>query len=142
MDMRYERFNELTFEAYIKATIEKSVHKARANRSVRERIEQTFSMLSDAILYTLAAEDTTTERAEMEYRHFTVRGIAVPVYGKELGQAISQLRPRDQEIILLYYFLGLSDQKISRVMGASRTTIQRRRTDALVKLQYILEDNR
>ena len=75
----------------------------------------------------------------MDRRVFEVRGIHIPVYGYELGQALSFLLPKDREIILLYFFLGLSDQQIGRVLGASQTTIQRRRTEALRKLQDILE---
>lgn len=139
MDKRYERFNEVTFEVYIKAAIDQSVKKARLRQAAQNSIVQTFSMLSDAVLYTFAAENTETERAEMECQHFTVRGITIPVYGKKLGQALSQLMPKDREIILLYYFLGLNDQKIAKVLGISRTTVQRRRRATLTKLQYILE---
>ena len=139
MDERYMRFNEITFEAYIKRAIDRSVQKARLKKAERGKSEQPFSMLSDAVLYTLAAESTATERTEMECRVFEVRGIHIPVYGYELGQSLSFLLPRDREIILLYFFLGLSDQQIGRVVGASQTTIQRRRTEALGKLQDILE---
>ena len=139
MDERYMRFNEITFEAYIKKAIDRSVLKARLKKAERGKSEQTFSMLSDAVLYTLAAEGTAAERAEMDRRVFEVRGIHIPVYGYELGQALSFLLPKDREIILLYFFLGLSDQQIGRVLGASQTTIQRRRAVALGKLQDILE---
>ena len=139
MDERYMWFNEITFEAYIKKAIDRSVLKARLKKAERGKSEQTFSMLSDAVLYTLAAEGTAAERAEMDRRVFEVRGIHIPVYGYELGQALSFLLPKDREIILLYFFLGLSDQQIGRVLGTSQTTIQRRRAVALGKLQDILE---
>lgn len=139
MDKRYMQFNEITFEAYIKSAVNKSVLKARLKKAERGKLEQTFSMLSDAVLYTLAAEGTAAERAEMDCRVFEVRGIHIRVYGYELGQALSFLLPKDREIILLYFFLGLSDQRIARVTGTSRTTIQRRRTEALGKLQDLLE---
>lgn len=139
MDERYIRFNEITFEAYIKRAIDRSVQKARLKKAEKGKSEQTFSMLSDAVLYTLAAEGTAAERAEMDCRVFEVRGIHIPVYGYELGKALSFLFPKNREIILLYFFLGLSDQQIGRVVGSSQTTIQRRRTEALKKLQDILE---
>ena len=140
MDKRYTQFNEVTFEAYIKAAVDKSVLKARLKKAARCEQEQTFSMLSEAFLSTLAADETENERAEMDCHTFNVRGIKIPVYGKKLADAISYLLPRDREIILLYFFLGLTDKKISEVIGCSRTTIQRRRADALEKLEKSLED--
>ena len=139
MDKRYMRFNEITFEAYIKSAVDKSILKALLKKAERGKSEQTFSMLSDAVLYTIAAEGTESERVEMNCQVFEVRGIHIPVYGYELGQALSFLLPKDREIILLYFFLGLSDQGIGRVIGVSRSTIQRRRTEALGKLQDLLE---
>ena len=99
MDKRYTQFNEVTFEAYIKSAIDKSVMKIRMRKSARSELEQTFSMLTDEVLYTLAANGTTAESADC--RVFDVRGIKISVYGYKLGQVISYLMPRDREIILL-----------------------------------------
>lgn len=139
VDERYRQFNEITFEAYVKSAVDKSILKARMKKDARGELEQTFSMLSDSILCTLVAENTAAEQAEKDCRIFEVRGTHIPVYGHELGQALSFLLPNDREIILLYFFLELSDQQISRVIGASRATIQRRRAKALEKLRDLLE---
>lgn len=140
MDARYEQFNELTFEAYIKSAIDKSVLKARIRKAARQEKEQPVSTLADAVLNALAAEDADSIQDEMDCEVFDVRGIKVPVYGQSLGQALYHLMPQDREIILLYFFLGLDDLKISKVVHLSRSTIQRRRNAAMDKLRTFLED--
>ena len=77
MDTRYEQFNELTFEAYIKSAIDKAVLKARAKQAARREKEQPLSMLSEAVLYTLSTGETENERAEMDCEAFDVRGIRI-----------------------------------------------------------------
>lgn len=140
MDARYEQFNELTFEAYIKSAIDKSVLKARIRKAARQEKEQPISTLADAVLNALAAEGADSIRDEMDCEVFDVRGIKVPVYGQSLGQALYHLMPQDREIILLYFFLGLDDLKISKVVHLSRSTIQRRRNATMDKLRTFLED--
>lgn len=140
MDARYEQFNELTFEAYIKSAIDKSVLKARIKKAARQEKEQPISTLADAVLNALAAEGADSIRDEMDCEVFDVRGIKVPVYGQSLGQALYHLMPQDREIILLYFFLGLDDLKISKMVHLSRSTIQRRRNAAMDKLRTFLED--
>lgn len=141
MDKRYKQFNEVTFEAYVKSAVDKSVLKARLKKSARGELEQTFSMLSETALNTLTAKGTATERVEMELecQLFDVRGIQVPVYDYKLGYALSYLMPQDREIILLYFFRGLNDRSISNVIGISRAAVQRHRKNALNKLQVLLE---
>ena len=140
MDTRYEQFNELTFEAYIKSAIDKAVLKARAKQAARREKEQPLSMLSEAVLYTLSTGETETEWAEMDCEVFDVRGIRIPVYGQSLGQVLRYLMPKDREIILLYFFSGLNDLKIAQVVGLSRSTVQRRRKAAMNKLRFLLEE--
>lgn len=140
MDTKYEQFNELTFEAYIKSAIDKSVLKARIKNAARNEKEQSFSALADAVLYTLAAEESEPIQDELDCEVFDVHGIKVPVYGQSLGQALYRLLPQDREIILLHFFLGLNDFKIAKVIHLSRSTVQRRRTAAMNKLRIILED--
>lgn len=141
MDKRYRQFNEVTFEAYIKSAIDKSVLKARLKESARGELEQTFSSLPEAILRALTTEEIMVERTEMDCQMFEMRGIQIPVQDYNLGQALSYLMPLDREIILHYFFVGLNDRKIGKVMGISRATVQRHRKEALMNLQILLRNN-
>lgn len=106
MDRRYEQFNEMTFEAYVKSAIDKAVLKARKRQAAREKVEQSFSTMTDVELFALSQEDQgikQTEQAEPVGQVFRVKGRDIPVYGKRLGQALLFLPAKDREIVLMYY---------------------------------------
>lgn len=140
MATRYEAFNEMTFESYIKSAIDKSILKERLKKTARSQWEQSYSTLTDAILYEISHEDTGISQAERSCRIFQVRGANIPVYGEKLGQALSHLMPRDREIVLLYFFIGEETERIAKMMNIDPTTVRRRRKAALQRLRDFLED--
>lgn len=140
MTTRYEAFNEVTFEAYVKSAIDRSILKERLKKAERGQWEQPYSALTDAMLYELSHEDAGISQAERSCRVFQAQGVTVPVYSEELGQALSYLMPRDREIILLYFFVGEKTDRIAHMMGIDPTTVWRRRKAAMQKLRELLED--
>lgn len=143
MDRRYEQFNEMTFEAYIKSAIDKAVLKARKRQTARERLEQSFSTMTDVELYSISQEDKgirQVEQAEPVGQVFRVRDMDIPVYGERLGQALIFLPAMNREIVLMYYYLKMSDPQISRTLGISKSTVHRRRNEAIRTLRILLED--
>lgn len=142
MATRYEEFNEVTFESYVKSAIDKSILKERLKKTARGQWEQSYSTLTDAILYEISHEDTEISQSERSCQIFRVRNVNIPVYGKKLGQALSYLMPKDREIILLYFFVGEKTDRIACMMDIDPTTVRRRRKAALQKLRVFLEDTR
>ena len=145
MDRRYEQFNEMTFEAYIKSAIDKSVLKARKRQAAREKLEQSFSTMTDVELFGISNEDQGIKRAEQTEpvgHVFRVRGRDIPVYGKKLGQALMFLPAKDREIILMYYYSRMTDPQIAAVLDVGKTTVHRRRHEAIKKLHILLEDEK
>lgn len=143
MDRRYEQFNEMTFEAYVKSAIDKAVMKARKRQTARERREQSFSTMTDVELYSISQEDKgirQVEQAEPVGKVFRVRGMDIPIYGEQLGQVLMFLSAMNREIVLMYYYLKMSDPQISRILGISKSTVNRRRNDTIKKLHILLED--
>lgn len=139
MATRYELFNEVTFVAYVKSAIDRSVLKERIKKAERNRLEQPYSVLTDAMLCDLSHEDSEISRVERNCRTFQTQGINVPIYNEKLGEALSCLMPRDREIILLYFFIGTKTQAIARIMNISPATVRRHRKTAIRKLRDYLE---
>lgn len=139
MATRYEAFNEITFEAYVKSAIDKAILKERQKKSLINKWEQSYSSLSDNVLHQLSYEDRGVNHAETSCRSFRVQGLDILVCGEELGQAISQLMPSDREIILLYYFLQFSTREIARRIKVDPSTVRRRRRGAMQRLRVFLE---
>ena len=77
---RFEIFNEIMFEAYCKKAVRNATKKERQKKSKRGQMEQSLSTLTDAALYSLAAESDEAEQSEESCQTFHVQGMNIPVY--------------------------------------------------------------
>lgn len=136
---RYEDYNEMLYEAYCKAAIDNAIRKARLKKTAHGQLVSSLSDLSDADLLSLA-DEWEPELPDKPLTYHT-QGQAIQIKDQKLGQALSGLLPRDREIILLYYFLGLRDEAVAKRLNMSRATVQRRREKAQKKLKTILEES-
>ena len=136
---RYEDYNEMLYEAYCKAAIDNAIRKARLKKAAHGQLVSSLSDLSDADLLTLA--DGWEPELPDDFFTYHIRGQTIQIKDQKLGQALSGLLPRDREIILLYYFLGLRDEAVAKRLNMSRATVQRRREKAQKKLKTILEES-
>lgn len=138
---RYEKFNEMTFEAYCKKAIDNAVKKERQKKAARGKLEQSLSALTDSVLYALSVENKDTEQNEEPCCVFHVREMDFPICDSKLSAALSYLMPRDREIVLLYFFKGLKDADIAPLVHTSRSTVGRRRKAAMVRLRELMENS-
>ncbi|OUO41085.1 hypothetical protein B5F88_07020 [Flavonifractor sp. An306] len=136
---RYEDYNEMLYEAYCKAAIDNAILKARQKKVAHGQRVSPLSDLSDADLFSLA-DEWEPELPDEPFTYY-IREQAIQIKDQKLGQALSSLLPKDREIILLYYFLGLRDEAVAKRLNMSRATVQRRREKAQKKLKTILEEN-
>lgn len=139
---QYERFNEALFEAYCKTAIDNAILKERERKGARGRRQLSLSALTDAVLYALAETDGMEAVHEESSRVFTAGGADIPIFDGGLAQAISFLMPRDREIILRYYFLDMTDERIAKSLGMAVPTVNRRRRAAKEKMRGYLEGGR
>lgn len=70
---------------------------------------------------------------------FEVLGQKVIVVGDLLAEALAQLPESKRDVILLSYFLGMTDIEISQRLNAVRSTISKRRNSILKELREYLE---
>ena len=76
------------------------------------------------------------------YSVFNVLGMEVKVLDKQLSKALKILPEKKRNIILLSYFMDMSDSEIGNLMNLVRSTIYRHRTSTLdeIKKMYGEED--
>ena len=137
---RFERFNEIIFESYCMKSVLNAIKKERNRKDARGEVEQSLSTLTDAILYALSTEDDEVIQAEKPHQIFCVHGGNTPIYDPKLSCALSHLMPADREIVLLYFFRELTDEKIAPLVHMSRPTVSRRRKAATRRLRELMED--
>ena len=135
MNTRYEAYNEITFEAYCKKSIDNAILKGRMEKAKRAAQEISLSALTDADLYKLYVEQEAADILEGEQISFIVNGIGISVHNLELGRALSYLPPKLRNVILLSLFLNMPDPEIARQLHTSRSSVQRRRVAALQRLK-------
>ena len=99
--------------------------------------EVSFSELPEQELGQLSMTDKyfATEQT------FSVSGSDIIVNDESIAEALRILPESKRDIILLYYFVELSDGKIGNKLNLIRSTVQYQRTSALRELKEFMEGN-
>lgn len=139
MATRYERYNEITFDAYCKAAVDKAILKERLKKAARGQREQSLSALTGEDLPTASLDELEQSTSERVGQSFRVLDEIIQVKDLKLGQALSCLLPQERAIILLRYFRGMRDGKIASRLSMANSTVHRKRKKAEAKLRILLE---
>ena len=78
----------------------------------------------------------------VENSHFAVYGYDIEVKDALIAEALQELSERKRNVILLSYFLEMSDADIARQMNLVRSTIHEHRTRSLEILRKIMGEKR
>jgi RNA polymerase sigma factor (sigma-70 family) len=97
--------------------------------------EVSFSELTEQELEQLSTVDKYFETEQI----FSVLGHDVIVNDKLIAEALRSLPEHKRDIILLSYFLELSDAEIGKKLNLIRTTVQYQRTSTLRQLKKFME---
>lgn len=81
-----------------------------------------------------------TSILQIEYI-FDILGGSVTVRNERLAKALQSLTERKRDIILLSYFLDMTDREIAEKLNMVRKTVQYQRTSSLKALKKRLEDS-
>ncbi len=88
-----------------------------------------------------AMEQLATYDRYFEDNAFQILGCTVYVEDAELAEAIAALPKDKQEIILLFYFLEMSDYEIAQKLNMIRRSVTYRRTSTLKLLKKLIGGN-
>lgn len=106
-------------------------------RELAKRAEKeiAFSNMSKSELEKLC----TVDEYASDYFNFKVYGYDVTVKHDLLGEALAALPKHKRDVVLLSYFLDMSDEEIGRLLNVVRSTIFRHRKSALKKIKQYME---
>ena len=105
-------------------------------KRLRDR-EISFTELSEQELEQLS----TTDKYFVTEQTFNVLGDEIIVNDENIAEALRSLPERKRDIILLSYFLELTDGEIGKKLNLIRSTVQYQRTSTLRELKKILGGN-
>ena len=123
------------YDALAKKVLKGEARSCYRELSKRAAHEVNFSEMSEAEL----AQLYTLDEYESDYYRFEVSGYDVLVKNELLGEALQALPEKKRDIILLSYFLEMSDEEIGGLLNVVRSTIFRHRKTALEKIKLYME---
>ena len=126
-----------TFDAFCKKVLRNEVRDYLDEIARKRSREISLSELPVEVMEQLAVYD----RYFAEDNAFHILGCTVYVDSSELAQAIAALPKDKQEVILLFYFLEMSDYEIARRLNMLRRSVTYRRTSTLKLLKELIGGN-
>jgi len=123
------------FDSFCRKVLKGEASNYRKALARRWRYEVNFSELSEKELNKLYVMDEYSN----DYYLFQVMGYDVEVKNELIGEALESLPEKNRSIILLSYFMDMSDAEIGELMNLVRTTIYRHRTSALQQIKKYVE---
>ena len=121
----------------LKRVVKGIVRNYRKELKRRRNKEISYCELPEIVVEKLAVWD----EYESDYTAFDVCGIEVRVLDDDLAEAIKYLSEKDREILLMYFFLGMSDTEIGDRLKINRSTSFRSRKNSLEELKKKLKEN-
>ena len=123
------------YDALAKKTLKGEAKNYQIELTRRAAREVPFSEMSESELNQLF----TLDEYESDYTRFQVSGFDVTVKNELLAEALNALPEKKRNIVLLSYFLDMSDAEIGALLNVVRTTVFRHRKTALAKIKQYLE---
>ena len=129
----FEAIIEKQFDTMVKKVISDTAKNYRKQKARREKHE--FLLSDVAELESLGTRDEYGwDSIEIE-----VVGLEkVKLYNEDLIDALTKLSKRKRNIVLMFYFLEMSDSEISKILNISRRTSLGNRKDALKAMKQTL----
>lgn len=132
----FQQAIQAQFDCLTKKVIKRAAMKYNRDISRRLKHEVPFSEISDLELNKAGVYD----KYSSDYTAFNVLGMEVQVSDDQLSKALKCLPERKRNIILLSYFMDMSDAEIAELYHVSPSTVYRRRSNGLKRLKTLLKE--
>ena len=123
------------FDSFCKTILKNEMIDYERARSYRLKHEVSFSELTEGELEQLKTDDEYIVESEM----FRVLDYDMEVKDELIGEALKYLPEKKRNVILLSFFMDMSDTEIAKHMNLVRSTIHHHRVSSLQALKKIME---
>ena len=131
----HEQSKRHAFDSFCKKILKHEARDYYDELKRQRNREVSFSDLSEKEMDQLYTEDKYFATEQI----FNVLGFDVIVTDDVIAEALQCLAERNRDIILLSYFLELSDREVGDKLNMLRTTVQYQRTSTLRQLKNFME---
>ena len=125
------------FDAFCKVVLRHEAIDYFRELSRQQKREIQFNTLSQHEMDRLCTVDDYSSDSFV----FSAFGYALHIRDELVAGAFVKLPEQEQQILILHYVATMADTNIGRLMGMSRSAVQRHRTKALNELRKRLEDD-
>lgn len=135
----YKEHIEYTFAAFCKVVLRNAAITAYRDLGRKQKREMSL----DYLLSETSFEPFTTDNYFEQYDKptvFVMNGQEVVVASKRLADALCHLSEQRRTVLLMYFFLRYTDEKIGREYGRSRSTVNYWKLAALRQLRKAWEE--
>ena len=106
---------------------------------------QVHALNSDHFEYTIENNEASVTGYKGRYEEnlkipSEINGYKVRVRRRKIGEAISKLSKKKQDIILLSFFLDMSEADIARYMKLGQSTVHYHKANSLKELKKLMEE--
>lgn len=133
----FQKTIQCQFDCKLKRVVKGIVRNYCKELRRRRNKEISYCELPEIVVEKLAVWD----EYESDYTVFDVCGIEIRVFDDDLADAIKNLSEKDRAILLMYFFLGMSDTEIGYKLKINRTTSFRSRKNSLEEIRKMLKEN-
>lgn len=123
------------FDGFYKTVLKNEMIDYERARSYRLKHEISFSELTEGELEQLKTDDEYIVESEM----FRVLDYDIKVKDELIGEALKYLPEKKRNVILLSFFMDMTDTEIAKHMDLVRSTIHHHRVSSLQALKKIME---
>ena len=122
------------FDSFCKTLLKNEMIDYERERSYRLKHEVSFSELTQEL-----SRMTNTDEYIVESEVFRVLDYDVEVKDELIGEALKYLPEKKRNVILLSFFMDMTDTEIAKHMNLVRSTIHHHRVSSLQALKKIME---
>lgn len=131
----YEQRVQNQFGGFCTKVLKNEANRIHNEYARQRKLEKSLDAVTPEELEQIAVMDQYFQDDHI----FEVLGKQVVVTGDLLAEAIAKLPDRKRDIILLSYFLGMTDREISEYLNVVRQAVSSHRARILKELREILE---
>ena len=134
----FQKTIQCQFDCKLKKVVKGIVRNYRKELARRQAKEVSFCELPEIVVEKLIVWDDY----ESEYTTFDVCGTEIRVLDEELAEALKQLPEQSRNIVLMFFFLDMSDSEIGEKLNINRSTSFRHRRNSLEEIRKQLKEKK
>lgn len=132
---QFHTYIEQSFDSFCKKVIRNAAIDIHREISRQREREKSFSDLSESEIESLSVTDTYN----IYTKEYDVLGDTVIVRDADIGEALQYIQPQLRNIILMSYYLDMSNTEIANKLNINNSTVAYRMDVALKQLREQIE---